>query len=214
MVYGFYLYPLKMQAGIKPLYVWSENPEMMRMFLIQHGVDPNKARVQMFDMPKQYRAPVHNMGIYELNYYLFGSREDKSVHKVVTTEDIMNNIVTNVAIDLSAVMSLGAAALRGDIQIFEHISKLIDQLDFIYIKDGAIADSSSEDERYSCAKDYPYYENEAMTRDDSYLYQRLYDSIYPNKLQAVTLESYVSIFTRAYIIGYGANRPEGDEFDV
>lgn len=221
MVYGFNMYPLNITVRTKPVYVWTEDPNMMRLFMLQHGIDPKLAHVSMSDMTEEYRRPVQNMGIYELTMWKFGSRDDKTIHDVVTTQDIMNTIVTNVAIDLSGVMTLGAAALRGDIQIFEHIAKLVESLDFVYIKDALTADAGGCDDDYwleakaDRAKEYPFYESTAVNQDDSFLYERLYDTIYPGKIQAVTLESYVNIFTKIYIIGNSDyDCPQGDEFDV
>lgn len=223
MVYEFLLYPINATPKTKPTRVWTDDPQYMRVFLAQHGMDPKQAKVKVYDMPDHYDKPVNDKsGIYKLNKYHFGSRDDKTIHPVITTEEIMYSIATNVAIDLSNVMALGSAALRGDIQIFEHIAKLVSSLDPIYIKDGYAADAGADadyrmERLADLVSDYPYYESIAMSinEDDSFLYDSLYNSISPNVVQLITLESYVSIFTKLYIIGHNDyDRPEGDEFDV
>lgn len=223
MVYEFLLYPINATSKTVPTRVWTDDPHYMRTFLLQHGVDPQLAKVKVFDIPAYSESPINDKtGAYKLNKYHFGSRQDKTIHPVITTESIMYSIATNVAIDLSSVMSLGSAALRGDIQIFEHIAKLVSSLDPIYIKDSYVADAGCDadyrlERLADLVSDYPYYESIAMSinEDDSFLYDSLYDSISPNVVQHITLESYVSIFTKLYIIGHNDyDKPEGDEFDV
>ena len=218
----FDMYPLVMKQFTQPTKVWTENPKDMLLFLTQHGFDPKRAHVKVVEHTEEYeQKPIGNKkGLSLLNRYIFGSRDDKTLHTVVTTEEILTSILTNVAIDLSGVMTLGACALRGDIQIFAPITDLIEELDPIYVKDTHAADvGCNEEERLErigdWLKEYPNFESYAVNEDDTFLYERLYDSMYPGKVQMITLESYVSIFTRLYIIGHDDyDRPQGDEFDV
>lgn len=227
MIYQFSMYPLEIRRGTKPTMVWTTEPEMMRTFLKQHGFDPTLSKIQIFKPTEDFNKPIRNEVMKcMLNRYIFGGRDDKTHQTVVTTEEIMNSVVTNVAIDLSGCMWLGACALRGDIQVFERISNLIDELDPIYVKDLKAADSGNDGEEEgnllnqfdrlaARLSEYPFYESIAMQDDDTYLYERLYDSVRPDVVQMITLESYVSIFTKLYIIGHDDyDRPRGDEFDV
>jgi hypothetical protein len=101
-------------------------------------------------------------------------------------------------------MRFGACALRGEIEIFDRISKLIGELDYVYIIDEIDFESEyGEDDLYRY-QGYPYYESIAMDASTDRLYTDLYDDCgksMENISAPFTIESYVSIFTNKLLIG-------------
>lgn len=176
--------------------VASYDKERIKLFLMQHGFDPNIQRIDI----------TTNDGIDEsdmLEEYTYGTRKRDHLYKIITTPRIVTTVVNEVGNDLSEAMTLGVCALRGEIEIFDRIAHLIDELDFVYILDGIKADTEYDlydSEEY--VNGYPYYESFARDRDTSTLFDQLHDeSFHKKSVQPITLETYVSIFTLHFYAG-------------
>lgn len=175
--------------------VESYDRDMMNMFLQQHGFDPQNANVFVVDDDHVDDSAL-------LRPFTFGSRKRNGFFRIITTSEIVSGIAEIVADELSDCMTLGPCALRTEIQLFKHINDLIDGLSFIYVLEGTLADDSSTDD-YDYRDEYPYYESIAMNKDLSYLFDSLCtESHYSRPVQPITIESYVSIFAKSFLIGY------------
>lgn len=198
MIFQFEFYPVNVIPNMKPTMVWSYDKDTMQLFLRQHGFDLNNARVNV--VPCIGNINDETM----LSIYKFGSRKRDRIYQIATTEEILACVLKRVGFNLSRTLSFGSASLRGDIQIFEHLMKLVTSLNFAYNIDSMAADASDYDtiDREEYINGYPYYESFAINSDDSFVYESLFDETGPTKpYQPVTIESYVSLFTESYIIG-------------
>lgn len=180
--------------------VQTDDPELMDRFLFQHGFMQNRDQVYVVhDDPEEIQES------FRLVTYTFGSKKRDQMYKIVTCEDIMVPIIEEVGDLLASVMTLGACALLGDIEIFSRILSLVEELDFIYVVENQVdmTDSMTDFEQQIYTKSgYPYYEDVAMNADDSYMRDCLYDASVPQKeYQAITVEAYVRLFTDMFIIG-------------
>ena len=200
MIQPLYVFKWKTINGKNSNEVFTYDRNDMILFLSQHGFsteENNNVTVVMDDVARD--------DINYLRIYTFGSRKRDRFYRIATTETIMSTIVMDVGAELSDAMTFGACALRGEIEIFHKIDKLIQSLDYVYIMDGYIASMNETDEyydRYHENNGYPYYEDITKNADDSFLYDSLYNDSVPQKpVQPFTIETYVNIFTDVYIIG-------------
>ena len=179
--------------------VQTDKRELMDKFLFQHGFKDQADRVRIVYDDKMESCS-------ELTEYKFGSKKRDKLYTVVSNEDIIAPIVEEVGFLLASVLSLGACALMGDIEIFSRINSLVEELDFVYVSEtSAMVESMTDYEKQIYTKSgYPYYEDLAMdvNSDDSWLMEQLYAASCPQKeYQAITLESYVKYFTEIFIMG-------------
>ena len=199
--YKFTWKPIHTNQKLTYQTVYSYTREQMDRFLLQHGFEPTTANVEVvYDDEDIDDACL-------LHTHHFGSRNRDKIYDVETCEEIIIMVITEVADELASTMLLGACALRGEIEIFDKISKLLDQLDYTCINDPTTADTSGYDtcdtEEY--INGYPYYESFAMNNDcNSTLYETLHaESFHGKSVQPITLESYVNIFTSIFLVGRG-----------
>lgn len=202
-IYQFAWRPLRYSDTRTSTIVQTHNRELMDLFLQQHGFDQQSSNVVVYatDSPKTI---VDDMS--ELHIFKFGSRKRDQIYQIATSLEIMVSLIQDVADDMVSTMSLGACALRGEIEIFSHINDLISKLDYVYIQEtnGLYREDSSEDYRYSGYPGYPCYES--IARDDDTDLDALYDELYQcasnnNGIQPFTVEAYISLFTKEYLLG-------------
>lgn len=184
----------------EPYGVYTYNLEDLKLFLSQHGFNTeNNSNVEVtYDTEGIDDADRDYVRIYTV-----GSRKRDQLYRIATTETIVSSVIMEIGSELSEAMTFGACALRGEIEIFKRITDLISELDYVYVKDGIVADTTDDDyEKYHVNNGYPYYEDIAKNADDSFLYDELYSDAVPQKqVQPFTIETYVNIFTDIYIIG-------------
>lgn len=199
-IYMFSWDPMHPTTNSKSQTVMTLDRNMMTRFLLQHGFDPDHANIEV-----SYDDDL--MDECELHEYTFGSRKRDRLYKLVTTAEIVAMVVKEVCDDLSQTLTFGACVMRGEIEIFDTITKLIESLDFGVILDHRNADTSGydvADDREYC-NGYPYYESFARDVDQDDLYDSVHnESYYKKEVQPITLESYVNIFTSIFMVGRGA----------
>lgn len=176
--------------------VFTHDKEHMNLFLKQHGFNLSTTQVEIINDEDE----VSTDDIQYIKIFEFGSRKRDMIYRIATTLDILNDVTEAIADELCECMRFGACALRGEIEIFDRISKLIGELDYVYIIDEI---DSEEDDLYRY-QGYPYYESIAMDASTDRLYTDLYDDCSKGTktvLTPFTIESYVSIFTNKLLIG-------------
>lgn len=194
--YRFEWVPLKRyKSDERSMCVETYDTELMKLFLQQHGFDHTQAKVTVTDESAEETQM--------LRIFTFGSRTpNKRLYKIATTDEIVIGVAETVAEELSQAMQFGVCALRNEIEIFNRISDLINQLRFVYILENQLIDDvySTEDDYASYEREYPYFETAAMNQDLSYLYESLItESHHSRPIQPITIESYVSIFVRSML---------------
>lgn len=203
----------------KPLYgkgkMWVQtwNRKLMDMFLIQHGFnkDTNSVTVSVQEADNDCCS---------LEIYKFGSRERDKFYYVATTGEIMMEFISEVSLQLSSAMYLGACALKCDFEIFARVEQLVSKLDHVMIGETLMSMEGELDEYYGYRHPgYPYSPTyEEVSRDDQVdaLSEDLLVNSYPydyNKRPVpYTIESYISFFTNNYLIGeeYKKNGKTGE----
>jgi len=198
--YKFTWKPMIQNANTTFQTVCAYDRESITMFLTQHGFDPNTAHIEIV-----YDEEEIEDGCL-LHIHHFGSRNRDRLYDVMTCEEIMTYVITRVGDELNSTMELGACALRGEIELFGKISKLLEQLEYTFIQDPFAADASGYDsvDPKEYGNGYPYYESFAITKDEyvDALYEFLHtESHYSRPVQPITLESYVNIFTSGLLLG-------------
>ena len=178
--------------------VFTYEKEHMTLFLQQHGFDVNTANVEVIN------DDIAQDDIMYIHIFKFGSRKRDRIYHIATTLEIISAVTEAVADELFTCMQFGACALRGEIEIFDRISKLIGELDYVYISDEIDwADDNIDSDMYRY-QGYPYYEEIAMDASSERLNTDLYDDCAIEKIDQImpfTIESYVSIFTNQLLIG-------------
>lgn len=179
-------------------YVQTADRKLMDLFLHYHGFDVNNANVKIVHDEDDDDNSI------SLKMAKFKSRESDKIYEIPTTDDILLYVCSNVACDLLDVMSLGSCALKCEIELFAKIEKLINKLDYVYIRETTCDYTDEIGYRYPGYPGYPR-SHEEMSRDDDadLLYESLRQAFeYPeNGIQPFTLETYVSIFTKEFIMG-------------
>lgn len=191
ILYQFDMYPLKIGKYTCPETVYAYDQELLKLFMKQHGFDYQHAIIKVIDTNHTQKIP--KLAEHQLYMWKLGSNVDHKIHTIATTYNIMENIVNSVAYDLTSCIRLGAPSLRGDIEIFSHISKLIDKLPFITVLDGADLEDAG----------YPTYESYAMDESqDTIVYEEMFAEVdCDGPFQPITLETYVHLFTTYFILG-------------
>lgn len=186
-------------------YVQTHDENLMRMFLTQHGFDPNTPNVKIIEDP-QY----NDDDTIALHTYQISSRERGKVYKITTTFEIMERVINEIAYELNQAMTFGSCALKCEIQLFERIQELMDELDYVCIQETSSTNASGFDEMaeygyYRISGRIPDNDYEELSRDDQQdtVFADLIETVNDHKLLPIpiTIESYVSFFTDIYLIG-------------
>lgn len=186
-------------------YVQTTNKSMMDTFLLQHGFDPTTTNVVVTNDP-QY-SDDDSITLHE---YTLGSQKQDRLYHVITTEEIMTVVISEVAWELMETMSFGACALKGDIELFDRIDHLVRELDYVYIRETSNSTCSPEDydnEYYRTVHPgYPLDPTyEELSRDDEVdaMDEFLMVETKPSHTDPIpfTIEAYIGIFTRECLLG-------------
>lgn len=165
--------------------VISYHKEDIQLFLLQHGFDPNTTHIEV-------HCDEDIFSDYILHPYVFGSRKRDRLYRIMTNKAIMDQVLYRITNELHACMSFGACALRGEIELFDRISKLVNKLEYGSIVEeniDTIGDSPTE---------YPTTSQEHL----ELIYNIFDGDTHPSRdVQPFTIESYVSIFTALFITG-------------
>lgn len=165
--------------------------EDMMLFLMQHGFDTRNPRIEILDDAVE---SVDSDAL--LHEYTFGSKKRDRMYRIMTTKEIMNSVMYETTGNLTSCMSFGSCALRGDIQIFEKISELINGLEY----GGITEENLDKPVRDYCPTDVENIESEQT----DIIYTILDGDTHPSRdIQPYTIEWYVRIFTEMYILGRG-----------
>lgn len=202
-IYEFSWKPFNRPKGDKH-YVQTHDKKMMDLFLTQHGFDPNSAGVIVTDDP-QYSDD----DTITLHMYTFGSQKQDRLYHIATTQELMTVVIAEVTAELMPLMSFGSCALKGEIQLFDRIDKLMSHLDYAYIRETSQHNSPEDYDNGYYHTVYPNYPidptYEELSRDDEQdaLGEFLEIDAKPSDTDpvAITIEAYVSYFTQECLLG-------------
>jgi hypothetical protein len=187
-------------------YVQTTDKQMMDTFLLQHGFDPATANVIVTN-DSQYSDD----DSITLHVYTMGSQKQDRLYHIITTQEIMTVIISNIAYELLETMSFGACALKCDIELFDRIEHLIHELDYVYIRETSPSSNANPEDydneyyrmRYPNYPIYPSHEEISRDDEEDSLDEFLMVDTKPSNTNAVpfTVEGYIEIFTRECLLG-------------
>lgn len=186
------------------IFVQTLDKNMMDLFLIQHGFDPKNADVKITSDDDYSDDDMITLKIFRV-----GSRKRDKIYQIATTTEIVMEIISTISVELLDTMSFGACALKGEIELFNRVQSLIEKLDYVYIRETnpGFLENMDEDAYAYRYPGYPGYPSsyEELSRDDDIdaLTESLYNAANwtTDGIQPFTIESYISIFTRDYLLG-------------
>jgi len=193
--------------------VFAESMNDMNMFLIQHNLHDQVQNVEVVD-------PAHPTNLDTVSYnmikpFVFGSNKSKEIFTIYTSEEFVSDAVGRVGSKLSASLLFGEAITRTDVELFDRLTNLINDLPYCDIIDFELMNQESNliMEFKEKRNEYFYYTGIAPAEDgaEALIYQGLYDSMQAamddtcyltDSIQPITVEAYVKAFTDRMIDSY------------
>lgn len=172
--------------------VYSLSKEDMSLFLKQHGFDLNNAYV---DVIKENLSKINEDLLMTYN---FKSNTLANTFTLSTTTNFINDAIITIGSDLSASLMFGLVSIYGDIEIFELISSLIDEVPHVFIIDQYIADESNNYHNYIDNPIADKFYSDGY--DDEGIYESLLEASVINNIQPITIEAYVKYFTSLLLL--------------
>lgn len=183
--------------------VLTDDIEKMRLFLKQHNFDPLTSFVDCV-MLKDHEDDTE----YMLEPYMLKSNYSTKTYTIMSTEHMIYECANEVASLMSQSLIFGPTIIREDISIMKVISELIQELDYTYVLDHTVCDSSTGQPYSSAFEQYTKVgypsaaystawlnlSNEPAAYDDSALYESITAAVGRNQPLPFTLEMYVKYF--------------------
>ena len=184
-------------------FVLTDDIEKMRLFLKQHNFNPLTSVVDCV-MLKDHEGDSEFM----LEPFLLKSNYSPKQYTIMSNEHMIYECANEIASIMSNSLIFGSTIIRDDIPIMKVISKLIYDLDHVYVLDHTLCDPETH-KPYSDAYDqytkcgYPNVDydqawmklyGEPASYDDSALIESIVNSVGRGFPLPFTLEMYVSYF--------------------
>jgi hypothetical protein len=190
--YGIMLEILGIRTNTPIIKVWTNNRQDLMKFIYQHDLYryyekyPQLIRVTTYPI-----QTIKRMGgsVYEdmmLREFRFGSESGDDLFTIMTCDMLVQDAIRDVCEELCDSMTFGPCALRGDVELFDKIATLVDELPYACLSDPDYADAmSSADETYDGDDDF------AFERDCSITWDAIYDAYMSHPVQPITIEAYI-----------------------
>lgn len=190
MIYVVNFYPeCKRSSGY---YVWSHHKEYVDTFVKQHYLDPTCIRWIVFPWEELADHLDEVREAYMLEPYRIGSNDSDVIYTVITSDEFMEQALTDLCDGLTELLTLGPCALHGEHECISKIIDLVNALPYSYVYDAEIADASGDEECENVDYSYTYDGIFAHRGDLSYV-------------QPLTLEAYIRSFTNQLLNGGSKN---------
>ena len=187
-----------------PIRVWSDEKELIDLFIKQHGFDLSNI--------KQYVIPpgsIKDNKLIETDTMLIvahmKSNKDSTIHSVITTDELLDEITRMLADDMIDNMMFGETVIRQDIKFVSDIIDIIESMNYASVCDWELIADDLVDRYY----DESYYdEDDSRIRkecllpppgDTSFVYDNLFHDRSNNTILPFTLEAYVHYFVQNII---------------
>lgn len=184
-------------------FVLTDDIEKMKLFLKQHNFDPVTSFVDCV-MLKDHESDSEFM----LEPFILKSNYSTKTYTIMSNEHMIYECANEVASIMSQSSIFGPTIIREDIPIMKVISELIQELDYTYVLDHTVCDSSTGKPYSSAYEQYtkvgfPSVEyssawlnlsHEPAAYDDSALYEAITSAVGKGYPLPFTLEMYVSYF--------------------
>ena len=186
-----------------PIRVWSDEKELIDLFIKQHGFDISNIR--------QYVLPpgdIKGNKLIETDTMLIvthmKSNKDTTIHAVVTSDELLDEVTRLLADDLIDTMMFGETVARQDIKFVSDIIDTIESIDYASVCDWElIADDLVDryyDESYFDEDDNRIHKDYNIPpTDTSFIYDSLFHDRSNNTILPFTLEAYVHYFVQNII---------------
>lgn len=181
-----------------PTVVWSDDIRMTELFIKQHCFDPLSI--------KRYVLPASNVSnsrkIQPDNMLIIAhmkSNTSDTVHNVVTTDEIIDQIIRELSDDLIDTLMFGELVTRNDVSFIKEMVDLIEQIDYASICDWELIADNVVDKYYD--EDYYFYGTSINEHpeipppaDSSYVQDSLFEARTHNPILPCTIEAYAHYF--------------------
>lgn len=184
-------------------FVLTDDIEKMKMFLKQHNFEQSSPFVDCV-MLKDHEGDTEFM----LEPFILKSNYSTKTYTIMSTEHMIYECANEVSSIMSQSLIFGPTIIREDVPIMKVISELINDLDYTYVMDHTVCDSSTGKPFSSAYEQYTKvgfpvvnHENawlelshEAASYDDSGIYESITSAVGRGYPLPFTLEMYVSYF--------------------
>lgn len=196
--------------------VYTNNPRYMDIFLRQHDLYAFKNHVAVLN-DNQISDIDPDKLMYRLRPYKIKSNKDNQILTLISTQDLMTDVLESTCIELGATESFGSAITRMDIEVIKMVNELIMDLEYGLIFEYAEMDPITDDdvdygnlpERMS---ELFRYQKGTIGVAYSKMYERFVEADKDDTLLPFTLEAYVSEFRElVFMEGYNDERKTIDE---
>ena len=185
--------------------VYSDDWDMIRMFLRQHNFDIKNSPIENISYEKAKSED--QKGQYQLKIRKFYSNEDNQIHDIVTSDHLLSLAVDYCTNELGSFSLFGPCIIRKEYQVIKIVSDILESLPYTQILDHLLMDDNSVGNPYDTSwmevsKDMDGFMNATPnvwdTYDLSYIYE-LIDHGCNYDVMPMTLEAYVKAFVSAVL---------------
>ena len=187
-----------------PIRVWSDEKELIDLFIKQHGFD--KSNIKQYTIPP---GQIEGNKLIETDTMLIvthlKSNKDTTIHAVVTSDELLDEVTRMLADDLIEYMMFGETVARQDIAFVSEIIDIIESMDYASICDWELIADDLVDRYY----DESYFDEDDIRvqreytlpppGDTSFVYDTLFHDRSNNTILPFTLEAYVHYFVQNII---------------
>lgn len=182
-----------------PIVVWSYDKSDIEMFMKQHAFDPLNVRRYVIpeeDINKHYDI-IHCDRM--LTTMEMKSNSSDKIMTVVTSDEIIDDILRELAEEFIDVCTFGDLITRTDVSFIDHITDIVDKIKFSSICDWALIDDNLVDTYYD--DDYElgvsqYPQLPPPPTDTSGIYDELYAERSKGSVLPFTIEAYAHYFIK------------------
>ena len=184
-------------------YVWDYNESNIKKFIIQHNMSMNRIKIHTVNSVKQFESFIPEISETDmLECFIFKSNHSEDIYHIMTSRVIVDEIMAILSQEFTMNMRFGTAILRNDVELFERIPDVIDNLDYGTLFDFGMADTVMDNDIYAndnaYSNDSEYYDNDfTYEQDPDVIYSLLKkDSYKPEQVQPITIEAYIHYFVK------------------
>lgn len=180
-----------------PIIVWSNDKTDIEIFMKQHAFDP--LNVRRYVIPSEDINKHHD--ILQCDRMLitaeFKSNSSDNIMKVLTSDEILDDIVRVISDDFIDTCTFGDLVSRTDIDFINNITNIIDSIKFASVCDWALIDDNLVDRYYD--EDYAlgvsqYPQLPPPPADTSGISDELFAERSRGSIQPFTIEAYAHYF--------------------
>lgn len=211
ILFKFQFAPLKTNKPGFSFKIYTQNQNMMELFLSQHNFDRDHVYIECISITQIPETELNKLEDSILKVFRFKSNSSTELFHIITTDFLVSNAIDQTCSELSETLLLGPPSLRTDIEILNLVNELLNELPHVYILDHSLIDGDSgnldeieNENRYTNRVGSHLYDGFMLAEgcSDSLIYDSMYDSSSSGEVQPITIESYVNAFSTLLVDKY------------